>query len=257
VANGGAFGGKLASPVVAAARELADRPGRAVLVLASREDTTQWGPKRPPVAGGANPDGTGHLRVVATPGVAAAIASVAPGLVVDEVAVPGPATSTSIRAAGWAEAMVLLAGARGAAAGPLRAPSGAVAEAEIVDGAIRASVRCGRVLDETVLRSYCIGAAHMAWSWLTSEALTVDRQGTIHDLTVRSFGVVRAVDTPPIEIVVEPDDSEPVNGSDAVFAAVAAAGWLSSGCRQDWPIGSLAPPPTATSVAGPAARPNP
>jgi CO/xanthine dehydrogenase Mo-binding subunit len=238
VANGGAFGAKLASPVAAAARQLADRHGRAVLVLASREDATRWGPKRPPVAGGAEPGGSGRLRVVGTPGIAEAIAAVAPRLRVEEVAVPGPATSSAIRAAGWAEALVLLAGARGVA-GPIEAPSGAVAEAEIVDGTIRVSVRCGPVLDEVVLRSYCIGAAHMAWSWLTSEALTVDTGGRVRDLTVRSFGVVRAADTPPIEVSIEGDEaSEPVNGSDAVFAAVAAAGWLSAGCRQDWPVGS-------------------
>ncbi len=77
----------------------------------------------------------------------------------------------------------------------------------------------------------------MAWSWLTSEALSVDEAGAVHDLTVRSFGVLRAVDTPSIEIDIIPGDREPVNGSDAVFAAVAAAGWLAADCAQDWPIG--------------------
>ena len=238
VANGGAFGAKTASPVPAAARELADLHARAVLVLGSREDATRWGPKRPPVAGGANADGSGLLKVVATPGIAEAIAAVAPRLVVEQVAVPGPVTSAQIRAAGWAEALVLLAGA-GAGAGPVVAPNGARAEAELVDGTIRVTVRCGRVLDEIMLRSYCIGAAHMAWSWVTSEALTVDAEGHIHDLTIRSFGVTRAVDTPPIEITIDStDNSEPVNGSDSVFVAVAAASWLSLGCRQDWPVGT-------------------
>ncbi|MGF1598587.1 MAG: 2Fe-2S iron-sulfur cluster-binding protein [Acidimicrobiales bacterium] len=239
-ANGGAFGAKQPSFASSAARRLADEHGRAVLVLTSREDATRFGPKRPPVAGGARADGTGVLRVVRTPGIARAVAAVAPGLVVEEVDVAGPPTSASTRAAGWAEAVVLLAGASGAAA-PVVAPSGAVATAEVVDGTIRASVRCGRVLDEVVLRSYCVGAAHMAWSWLTSEALTVDEAGVVHDLTIRSFGVTRAVDTPPIEIAVDlDDDGEPVNGSDAVFAAVAAAGWLALGRTPDWPVG--APP---------------
>ncbi|MDH3679273.1 MAG: 2Fe-2S iron-sulfur cluster-binding protein [Acidimicrobiia bacterium] len=236
LANGGAFGGKTASQVTGAARELADRHGRAVLVLASREDATRWGPKRPPVAGGARADGTGHMRVVATPGVAEVIAAVAPGLIVEEIGVPGPPTSAAIRAAGWAEAVALTAGARGDV-GTVRAPNGAEATAEIGDGTIGVTVRCGPVLDEIVLRSYCIGAAHMAWSWLTSEALTVDDDGRIADLTIRSFGILRAVDTPAIDVTVEPGGPDrPVNGSDAVFAAVAAAGWLSLDRRRDWPI---------------------
>jgi CO/xanthine dehydrogenase Mo-binding subunit len=90
-------------------------------------------------------------------------------------------------------------------------------------------------LDEVVLRSYCTGAAHMALGWVTSEALAVDADGEVHDLTIRSFGVLRAVDTPRIEIEIQPDDGEPVNGSDAVFAAVAAATWITQGCPPDWP----------------------
>lgn len=245
LANGGAFGAKQTSPVTDAARTLADAHGRPVLVLASREDATRWGPKRPPVAGGANPDGTGALTVVATPGIVEAVAAVAPGLVVTEVEVPGPPTSAAIRAAGWAEALALLAGARGVM-DRVVAPNGAEATAEIVDGVIRVGVRCGQVLDEVTLRSYCIGAAHMAWSWVTSEALTVDAEGTVHDLTVRSFGIARAVDTPPIEVTIEPDDGEPVNGSDAVFAAVAGVTWLGSGCRSDWPVGTEPPPSERT-----------
>lgn len=243
VANGGAFGAKLHSPVPAAARELADRHGRPVLALASREDATRLGPKRPPVAGGIRPDGTGMLRVVRTPGIADAVAAVAPGLVVEEIEVAGPATSADLRAAGWAEALVLASAVEpGAAPGvpvTVAAPSGAVASA-VVDkgGAIRVRVRCGAPLDDVVLRSYAIGAAHMAWSWVTSEALTVGPDGEPADLTIRSFGVVRAVDTPPIEVEIEADDGPPVNGSDAVFAAVAAATWRATGHRPQWPTGS-------------------
>ncbi len=115
----------------------------------------------------------------------------------------------------------------------------AVAEATVDPDGIAVTVRCGEVLDEIVLRSYCIGAAHMAWSWLTSEALAVDDLGEVHDLTVRSFGVLRAIDTPPITVEIVPEDRPSVNGSDAVFAAVATAGWLRAGCRQDWPVGPI------------------
>lgn len=118
-------------------------------------------------------------------------------------------------------------------------PDGAEARATIDEAGIHVTVRCGQILDEVVLRSYCIGAAHMAWSWLTSEALAVDDNGDVQDLTMRSFGVLRAVDTPPIHVELLADDGPPVNGSDAVFVAVAAAGWLRSGCRQDWPVGAI------------------
>jgi hypothetical protein len=64
----------------------------------------------------------------------------------------------------------------------------------------------------------------------------VDAKGEPHDLTIRSFGILRAIDTPPIEVTIEPDDGEPVNGSDAVFAAVAAAAWRVAGYPPAWPI---------------------
>ena len=243
LANGGGFGAKQRkgapwSPVMEAARLLADEHGRAVLAVASREDTVRWGPKRPPVAGGVRADGTGVLRICSTPGVAATIALVAPGLVVEEVDVVGPATSNDLRGAGWVEALVLLSGASDEV-GIVTAPNGARAWAEVTPTSIRVGVRCGRTLDHAVLRSYCVGASHMAYSWVTSEALSVDGDGEVHDLTIRSFGVLRAVDTPEIEIVVEPDDGPPINGSDAVFAAVAAATWRASGRPTEWPVGLL------------------
>ena len=58
----------------------------------------------------------------------------------------------------------------------------------------------------------------------------------VADGAVRSFGIVRALDTPRIDVDLDPvDDGEPVNGSDAVFAAVAAATWISKGCPTDLP----------------------
>lgn len=238
LANGGAFGGKVHTPVQAAARELADRTGRPVRVLLNREDAVRLGPKRPPVAGGANPDGTGVLRVVRTPGIASAIAMVAPDLVVDEVDVAGPPTAADLRAAGWAEAAVLLAGARGEPSRVTDPRTGALAEAAIVDGVVHVSVRAGEVLDAVVLRSYCIGAAHMALSWVSAEGIAVDDAGEVHDLTIRSFGVLRAVDTPPIDVEIETSTAPAIRGSDAVFVAVAAAAWLHLGCPTDWPTGA-------------------
>jgi xanthine dehydrogenase small subunit len=238
LANGGAFGAKLASPLPAAAKELADRHGRAVLALFDREDVTRLGPKRPPVAGGARADGSGVLRVVATPGITEVVAAVAPGLVVDAVTVPGPPTSAALRAAGWAEAVVLCAGAAGLVDEVVDPRTGGRARAMVSDGRIEVWVGAGDPLDETVLRSYCIGAAHMAWSWLTAESLAVDDDGAVLDLTIRSFGVVRAVDTPEIRVHLDAVDGPPVRAGDAVFAAVAAAGWLAAGRPPDWPIGA-------------------
>ncbi|HEX6578963.1 MAG TPA: hypothetical protein VF082_11395, partial [Jiangellaceae bacterium] len=268
LANGGAFGGKLASVVTEAARSLADEHGRTVRAVLAREDAVRLGPKRPPVAGAMRADGTGVLRVVATDGIEDAVAAVAPGLRVEQVAVAGPPTSLDLRAAGWAEALVLAAaagavapagdggaGAPGRAPGVLRvergdgrarvvlrSPDGAVATAEVVLGAdarVAVEVECGPPLDETVLRSYCVGAAHMALGWVTSEGLAVDEAGDVHDLTIRSFGVLRAVDTPPIAVTIgRAAGGPPVNGSDAVFAAVAAAAWLADGCPPEWPTGT-------------------
>ena len=270
LANGGAFGGKVASIAPAAARALADDHGRTVRVVLAREDAVRLGPKRPPVAGGMASDGTGILRVVASEAVAGevaeAIALVAPGLRVEAVAAPGPPTSADLRATGWAEGLALSAAAgvlvddagdrpgvlavapgEGSARVTVRSPDGAIATADVsfrpAEPAARVAVRvsCGEVLDEVVLRSYCVGAAHMALGWVTSEGLAVDEAGEVQDLTIRSFGVLRAVDTPPIDVVVDPAASGPaVNGSDAVFAAVAAAAWLAQGAPPAWPTGVAA-----------------
>jgi len=264
LANGGAFGGKAGSIAPAAARALAGEHGRPVRVVLAREDAVRLGPKRPPVAGGMAGDGSGVLRVVGLPGVrdevAAAVAPVAPGLRVEAADVPGPATSTAPRAAGWAEALALSAAAgvlvpdAGGGAGvlaaeagdgharvTLRSAVGATATADVALGAaarVAVRVSCGDVLDDVALRSYCVGATHMALGWVTSEGLAVDETGEVHDLTIRSFGVLRAVDTPPIEVAIDHAAPGPaVNGSDAVFAAVAAATWLAQGAPPAWPTG--------------------
>ena len=233
LANGGAFGGKAGSDLGRVARRLADVHGRPVRVLLSREDTVRRGAKRPPVAGGVDASGSGLLRVARAEGIEAVVASVAPGLAVEQVDVPGPPTGLGLRAAGWAEAAVLVAAATGAT--EIRSPSGAVAEAEAAGGGLRVRVSCGDPLDPVVLRSYCIGAAHMALGWVTSEGLAVDDAGEVHDLTIRSFGVLRAADTPPVEIEIDDGDGEPVSGSDAVFAAVALAVWRDQGLAPAWP----------------------
>lgn len=230
--NGGAFGGKTdtATMLGSVAESLASDHGGPVRVLYSREDVARLGHKRPPLAAGLNADGTGVVRVARTPGIAAEISRVLPGVTVEEVDVAGPPTSVDLRAAGWAEAEMLAAGLRGEA-GWIQDPAGGRARAVFEPGSqgrgrITVEVDPGTVLDSIVLRSYVIGAAHMAYSFVTSEQLTVDETGEVHDLTVRSFGIVRSSETPQIDVVISPSGGPAVRCSDAAFTAVAAAVWL-------------------------------
>lgn len=245
LANGGAFGGKAGSEVGAAARRLADQHGRSVLAVFSREDVVRQGPKRPPVAVGMHADGSGVIHVVRTAGIAEAIALGAPDLEVVEHDVAGPPTSADLRGAGWVEAAVVRAVATGGFR--LTAPGGGWAEAQVdAGGALRVRVGPGQVLDEIEVTSYATGAAHQALSWVTSEALAVDPLGAVQDLTIRSFGILRACDTPPIHVEIDTtaaeQDRPPVAISEAVLAAVAACVWRAQGLHPDWPTGRPWPP---------------
>ena len=131
LANGGAFGGKVAT------RGRSRRPPSwptstavPVRVIATREDVVRHGPKRPPIAAGVRADGTRcrprgadarHRR--RDPPLSA------PALEVVEVDVAGPPTSAALRGAGWAEAAVLLASLADGPEWRVRAPSGATAAA--------------------------------------------------------------------------------------------------------------------------------
>jgi aerobic-type carbon monoxide dehydrogenase small subunit (CoxS/CutS family) len=252
--NGGSFGGKLHSPVGADARRLADGHGRPVRVLWSREDVVRRGPKRPPVAVGITGEGTGILRVGVTggpldgpawDGLVDDVAAVAPGLVLEQVPVDGPPVSLDLRAAVWAEAAVVATAVRLGTVGvpvlgvPVEvvAPTGGRAVARFAgDGSLDIEVAAGAVLDPVVLRSYAIGAAHQALGWVRSEGIAVDADGAVRDLTVRSFGIVQARAMPEVTVrIVDDPAAAPVNGSDAVFAAVAAARWLGDGLAPAWP----------------------
>ena len=254
--NGGAFGGKVDSPVTEDARRLADAHGRPVRVLWSREDVVRMGPKRPPVAGGIDGSGAGLLRVGVPPdgpdeaawaAITATVATVAPGLALEPVPLAGPPIGCSLRGAVWAEAAVLATAARALRTlGPgahrdaeveVVGPSGGRATARCLpDDSFELVVDAGEVLDHVVLRSYCIGAAHQALGWVRSEGIAVDDDGTVRDLTVRSFGILQARAMPRIGVTIEADPAGPaVNGSDAVFCAVAAARWLADGLVGSWP----------------------
>lgn len=258
LANGGAFGGKRHSPVAEAARELAAHLERPVRTLFSREDVVDRGPKRPPIAATARfVEGRVEIDGVVVGAAACATlaryeTSLAYGVDTpsrwESVTVTGPPVSTEFRAFGLAEHTLLVESALRAAGVARRDlvtderlvrvmldtavlhPDGAAAGARVERGAggieqIVVRVAAGDPLDAVVLRSYAIGAAHMALGWMTSERLVVDPEtGDVLDRTIRSFGVVRAKDTPPIEVTIV-DDPGPARprASDAVFAAVAAA----------------------------------
>jgi xanthine dehydrogenase small subunit len=248
VANGGAFGAKADSPAPAAARLLSSELQRPVRVVFSREDSVRLGSKRPPAAGGVRLDGTGSLVLLHPSGGS--------DFCVQNIAVattnctqsgdpPALATSMDIRGAGWAEASVLSAVAAARAAGEERATvttaAGARATAAVItadDGwpiEVAVEVDAGDPLDLVTLASYVQGAAHMALGWVCSEGLAVGEDGLPTDLTIRSFGVLRAKDTPPISVTVVPSGAPPVAVSDAAFAAVAAATWLAQGLPSRWP----------------------
>jgi len=187
-------------------------------------------------------DGSGVVHVFRTEGIIDAISKVGVPIEVEQVDVVGPATSVDLRGAGWVEVAVLHAGLHAKLQhvkgqpfpreATLTAPNGATALVAIAnDTTIHVNRHCGKVLDEVVLRLYVIGAVHMALGWVTSEGLSVAADGTISDLTIRSFGILRSADMPNVVLTVHDNDAEPVNGSDAVFAATAAAVWSAQG----WP----------------------
>jgi hypothetical protein len=111
LANGGAFGGKRHSPVGARARALATEWQSPARVLWSREDVVRYGSKRPPLALGLRPDGSGVVRIGRTPGspdlgeIEERLGRVAPDVVVEVVDIAGPPVALELRGAVWVEVL--------------------------------------------------------------------------------------------------------------------------------------------------------
>lgn len=227
--NGGAFGGKVDSGLAGAARRLADEHGRPVRVLLDREDVVRFGPKRPPLAVGMNADMSGVLRVASTPGVDELVSQFGGSIQIERVELAGPPTSVALRGAIRAELEMVRAAVLNNPEPTVTFGSGAWARARVEQDLVSLVVSAGRLLDPVVLRTYVIGAAHQALGMVRSEALAVDPDGQVHDLTIRSFGVLRAVDTPQFEVELVDSDDEPSAVSEAVFCAVAAAAWIHEG----------------------------
>ena len=95
---------------------------------------------------------------------------------------PGPLVSSDIRGAGWVEAAVLGAALRSLTGDDLtedepgstrvesKSPRRSVRECVDRRGRDRpVAVDAGEVLDETVLRSYCIGAVHQGLGWASAK----------------------------------------------------------------------------------------
>jgi xanthine dehydrogenase small subunit len=257
LANGGAFGGKAATPVARAARELADATGRTVRTVFSREDVGRLGPKRAPIAASAvvddrnvvidgvvGGDASAYASPLALPYALTVVSTWRP------TALVGPPVATPERfvladhhvlvegaiAASDADRIELVTDDRCAAVlleTCARSSDGALAGARVdldergVISKVLVRVAAGDPLDDVVLRSYVIGATHMALGWVLTEELTVDPQtGEVFDLTIRSFGVIRARSTPPIDVEIVDDPGAPrARASDAAFAAVASATW--------------------------------
>jgi aerobic-type carbon monoxide dehydrogenase small subunit (CoxS/CutS family) len=266
LANGGAFGGKRHSPVPARAQSLADESDRAVRVLWRREDVVRRGPKRPPLGIALRADGTGVVRIGRTPGSAdlasltESVQALAPGIQVEVVDLAGPVVGSELRGAGWAEVLAALHALEARPEGPevphnarpmltvgtgradVTVPGGGRAVVDVHpedrDGGrshVEVDVWAGEVLCPVTLRSYALGAVHQALGMVWSEGIAVDETGEPVDLTIRSFGILAARDTPEVVVRLHEDDGWPVNGSDAVFVATLAAAWIAEGLPGEWP----------------------
>jgi xanthine dehydrogenase small subunit len=271
LANGGAFGGKRHSPVVARARTLATEWQSPVRVLWSREDVVRYGPKRPPLALALRPDGSGVVRVGRTAGspdlgeIEERLARVAPDVVVEVVDIAGPPVALDLRGAVWVEVLAArhaLAAHRAEGSGngtgsgdgtrtgdgtglaDVTLPGGGRAAVRVHTGAgagasgrgtVSVEVWAGELLDPVTMRSYVVGAVHQALGLVWSEGIAVDAAGVPLDLTIRSFGILAAREMPQVEVTRHEDDRWPVNGSDAVFAATVAAAWIAEGAPPRWP----------------------
>jgi xanthine dehydrogenase small subunit len=250
LANGGAFGGKLHSVVEEMAQRLSEQYQRPVAATLTREATVVFGPKRPPMALGIDTEGRFWAGVVATSGIEEVIEQAAMSLgwqvSLEQVPAKGFRCSTDLRAAGWAETTAFLTAWSLCEGNPSKlahsspwvtvtTEEGAVAKLKMTEEQVLVEVQAGDPLDEVTLVSYCTGAVHMGLSLVRSEYLGVSSEGDPVDLTIRSFGILSAKETPEIQVRVLQGRGPALKASDAVFAASLAAAWILDGLGPYWP----------------------
>ena len=93
----------------------------------------------------------------------------------------------------------------------------------------------GEPLCRATLASYVTGAVHHGLGMVRSEGISVDEDGQVQDLTIRSFGLVSASATPRIDVTIEDDERPPLAAGVAVLAATMAAVWRAEGLPARWP----------------------
>jgi CO/xanthine dehydrogenase Mo-binding subunit len=148
----------------------------------------------------------------------------------------GPPVGATHRGAILAELLAARATIGRAAGDPLTvtSPNGATATVTFNGEDLDIVVDAGEPLCEITLRSYVMGAAHQAVSMVWSEGIALTNAGEPVDLTIRSFGVLSAASTPPMNVTVQPSPRPSVAAGGAVFAATLAAVWLHEG-GTSWP----------------------
>lgn len=241
--NAGAFGAKRHSTICDDVCALVDEQACGVLAIWPREEVVRRGAKRPPLSLALRGDGSGIVHVGLTPKsddlepLLAQARETFPSIRFETVAIPGPRVGSSHRGALIGEVLAArcVAQHRDGDAFSVTLDDGASASVTLVDGALTVSVQAGEPLCPITLRSYVIGAVHQAYSQVTTEGLAVDSDGVIHDLTIRSFGITTAMQTPPISVTIEPSAKEAVPVGMAVFAATLAAVWFDEGVAKHWP----------------------
>ncbi len=244
-ANAGAFGAKRNSPIREDARRLADELGTPVLAVWPREEVVRRGAKRPPLALALRPDGAGVVRVGRTPdsddltAVLEQVAAIAPDVTVELVDVTGPRIGATHRGAVVAELLAARAsiGSQPGEEVEVVAPGGGRAVVRLdAAGIVHVAVDAGEPLCAITLRSYVIGAVHHGLGLVRSEGIAVDDEGQVHDLTIRSFGIIGAQAMPSVEVEIIESDRPSVPIGVAVMAATMAAAWTEAGQPPTWPL---------------------
>ena len=151
----------------------------------------------------------------------------------------GPRVGASHRGAVIAELLAAKASLHGVAGEPIEVEALNGARASVAkrdDGSLEVRVAAGDPLCDVTLESYVVGAVHQGLGMVTSEGIAVDEEGDVHDLTIRSFGILSASQMPRVHVVIEDDPREPLACGVAVLAATMAVHWVASGRGPVWPI---------------------